>query len=107
MSYGPVYYHSMAQIATVGELPEGTTKSFTYRGRPAILIHDADGIRAFYNICTHDGGTCELVGRDLQCCVHGARFNPRTGKALSHPAPLDSRLTPIRVHIEGETISVE
>lgn len=97
----------MRQIATVRELPEGTTKAFTYRGRPAILIHDADGIRAFENICTHVGGTCELVGRDLQCCLHGARFNPKTGKALSSPAPLDSKLTPIPIYIVGGVISVE
>lgn len=97
----------MQQIATVRELPKGTTKAFTYREHPAILIHDEDGIRAFYNICTHEGGECELIGRDLQCCLHGARFNPRTGKALSEPAPLDSKLTPIPIHIEGERISVE
>lgn len=97
----------MSLIATLHELPAGTTKSFVHRDRPAILIHDADGIRAFYNICTHDGGTCELVGRDLQCCVHGARFNPRTGKALSHPAPLDTKLTPIPVRIDGDAVLVD
>lgn len=97
----------MTQIARVGELSEGTTTSFTYRGRPAILIHDADGIHAYYNICTHDGGELELVGRDLQCCQHGARFNPRTGKALCAPAPLDSKLTPIPIQITGDVITVE
>jgi len=98
----------MQIIARIDTLPVGRTTQFFYRERPAILVHDEDGIHAFVNICTHEGGELELVGRDLTCCLHGARFNPRTGKALCGPAPLDSRLTaiPVRVDADG-TITVD
>ena len=97
----------MPLITTVTDLQQSGTKEFTYRDRPAILVASERGIRAYYNICTHEGGTCELIGRDLQCCVHGARFNPATGKALSIPAPLDSKLTPIPIRIEGDAVYVD
>jgi nitrite reductase/ring-hydroxylating ferredoxin subunit len=91
-------------IATLTELAVVGSKSFTHRGRPAIVVQTEQGIRAFYNICTHDGGCCTLVGRDLQCELHGARFNPVSGKALSMPAPLDSRLTPIPIRLQDDAV---
>ena len=94
-------------IATVSELQQSGPKQFIYHDRPAIVLQSEDGIRAFYNICTHDGGCCALVGRDLVCESHGARFNPVSGKALSMPAPLDSKLTPIPIRVEGDAVYVD
>lgn len=97
----------MRRIATVTDVPMGTTKSFLHAETPAILVHDEDGFHAYVNVCTHEGGELALIGRDLQCCLHGARFNPRTGKALCGPAPLDQRLTAIPLRIIDAVIYVD
>ncbi|MBI2483462.1 Rieske 2Fe-2S domain-containing protein [Candidatus Uhrbacteria bacterium] len=97
----------MQQIATIAELARIPWKEFVYRGRPAILVQSEDEIRAFYNICTHDGGCCALIGRDLVCESHGARFNPVSGKALSAPAPMGTFLTKISVRIEMGAVFVD
>ncbi|MBI4434062.1 Rieske 2Fe-2S domain-containing protein [Candidatus Uhrbacteria bacterium] len=89
------------------ELAVCVTKEFFYRGRPAILVQSEDGIRAYYNICTHDGGCCALVGRDLVCESHGARFNPVSGKALSAPAPMGTFLTKIPIRIEAGAVFID
>ena len=98
----------MAAIITITELQQSGVKEFVHQNRPALVVLTERGVRAFYNACTHDGASvCALVGRDLQCCLHGARFNPATGKALCRPAPLDSKLTAIPIHMDGDTVCVD
>ncbi len=44
---------------------------------------------AFADVCTHDGGPLaegELQGFTVRCPRHGAKFDIRTGKALTMPA---------------------
>lgn len=94
-------------IATLAELQQLGSKRFKYQGWPAIAVHTGEGIRAYANICTHAGGCCELIGRDLVCELHGARFNSVSGKALSAPAPLSSSLTPIPIRVDGDAVYVD
>jgi nitrite reductase/ring-hydroxylating ferredoxin subunit len=91
-------------IARVAEVPEGSAKEFTYRGQPAILAHCDGEFHAFVNICTHEYGQCLLTGEVLTCQLHGSTFDPKTGKALSEPAPPDSHLIKIPITIQNGEI---
>lgn len=57
--------------------------------RLVALFHVAGQFYALDDVCTHDGGPLaegELTGCEIACPRHGARFDIRTGAALTMPA---------------------
>jgi metal-sulfur cluster biosynthetic enzyme/nitrite reductase/ring-hydroxylating ferredoxin subunit len=59
------------------------------------------------DVCTHDGGPLSegrLDDHAIACPRHGAKFDVRTGKALTMPATVDTAAHEVK--IEGETIFV-
>lgn len=59
-------------------------------GDTAIAVFNIDGeLYAIEDVCTHDGGELvggPIVGYEVECLRHGARFDVRTGAALCAPA---------------------
>jgi 3-phenylpropionate/trans-cinnamate dioxygenase ferredoxin subunit len=84
------------KVAVRGEIPPGGKKLVEIDGR-AIAVFNVDGAyHAIDDVCTHDGGPLAegtLVGAEIRCPRHGARFDVRTGKALCLPA-----VEPVAVH---------
>ena len=77
-------------------------------GGRSIAIYDCDGdLFATDNICTHayaclsDGW---LDGDAIECPLHAARFDVRTGKVLDPPATEDLKTYAIRVF--GDEIQI-
>ena len=59
------------------------------------------------DVCTHDGGPLsdgKLDDHTIACPRHGAKFDIRTGKALTMPATVDTAAHDVK--IEGDTIFV-
>ena len=57
--------------------------------RLVILVRQGDEVFCIDDVCTHDGGTLsdgELSGCQVICPRHGAKFDVRTGDALTMPA---------------------
>jgi 3-phenylpropionate/trans-cinnamate dioxygenase ferredoxin component len=95
------------QVALLAEIPAGGKKLVDLDGR-AIAVFNVEGrFYAIDDICTHDGGPLaegELIGTEVRCPRHGARFDVRTGKALCLPA-----IEPVathRVEVRGEGVYV-
>ncbi len=94
---------SKQKIASVSEIPVGTSIDFYYRSAPAILIHLPNGeFRAYAKICTHKGERVEWRDGKLLCPKHNAAFDPASGAALRGPAR--EPLRKIELKIEGEEI---
>ena len=77
------------EIATFDELPPGGRKSVIIDEVPALLLRIGETYYAIEDVCTHDGQPLTngpLVGCEITCPRHGARFDVRTGKALCMPA---------------------
>ena len=80
---------TLYKVATRADLPPGGKVLADVDGR-AIAVFNVDG--AYYaidDVCTHDGGPLaegDLVGCEIMCPRHGAKFDVRTGKALCFPA---------------------
>ena len=70
------------------------------RGVRFVVIRTRDGVlSALEDRCSHanvrlSGG--ELIGGELECPAHGARFDVSTGKALCLPAVGPVRTFPVR-----------
>jgi naphthalene 1,2-dioxygenase system ferredoxin subunit len=92
------------RAASRGDLAEGEPLGAEVAGR-SIALYDIDGnLFATDNICTHayarlsDGW---LDGEVIECPLHAARFDVRTGKVLDPPATEDLKTYPVRV-VDGE-----
>jgi len=74
-----------------------------------VAVFNVDGdLYAIEDVCTHDGAELAggpVVGDQVVCPRHGARFCLRTGRALTPPAYAAVSTFPVRVH-EGR-IQVE
>ncbi len=97
------------KVATVTELPPGERKLVEIEGvRIAIFNLDGD-YYAIEDVCTHDGGPLvegDIVnGCQIRCPRHGARFDIRTGQALSMPA--FSPTNTYEIQIDNDDIWVE
>ena len=91
------------RIAPVVDFPAGERLFLEINGNPIVVFSLAGELVATGDLCSHDGGAIgdgELVGDEIVCPRHGARFNIKTGKALSLPAVEGIPVYPVRV-IEG------
>lgn len=97
------------KVATVDNIQPGERVLIELDGI-RIAIFNLDGTYyAIEDTCTHDGGPLVegeiLDGCQIQCPRHGARFDIRTGAALTMPA---FEPTPTyEVQVDGEDIYVE
>jgi 3-phenylpropionate/trans-cinnamate dioxygenase ferredoxin component len=98
---------TFVKVATRAELPLGGKKLVEVDGRPIAVFNVEGAFHAIDDVCTHDGGPLaegELIGCEIECPRHGARFDVRTGRPLSMPA-----IEPVAVHaidVRGDEVFV-
>ena len=95
-------------IASTDELQPGDRKLIELDGHPIALFNIDGEYHCIADICSHDDGPVaegELLGCQIECPRHGARFDVRTGKVLSFPAIVD--IQSYDVYIFGEDVLVE
>jgi nitrite reductase/ring-hydroxylating ferredoxin subunit len=69
----------------------------------ALFLYDG-AVYATDNICTHAYASLAdgLIEDDtVECPLHAACFNFRTGKAMTEPATVDLKIYPTRVEADG------
>jgi 3-phenylpropionate/trans-cinnamate dioxygenase ferredoxin subunit len=87
-------------VANTAEIGPGERDVFDVEDM-YIAVFNVDGTYyAIEDACTHDDGPLaegDLDGFEIECPRHGARFDIRTGKALSMPAVTPTRRFEVRV----------
>ena len=94
-------------VATVDEIPESGKLLVECEERLVVVFHVDGQYYCLDDICTHDGGPLgegELVGCEIACPRHGAKFDIRNGKAITMPATQDTHSHEVKV--EGDQIFV-
>jgi 3-phenylpropionate/trans-cinnamate dioxygenase ferredoxin subunit len=77
------------RVCKVADLPDPGKAVFEVGDRLVGLFHVSGTFWAIDDVCTHDGGPLaegELQDHTIRCPRHGAKFDLRTGKALTMPA---------------------
>jgi 3-phenylpropionate/trans-cinnamate dioxygenase ferredoxin subunit len=95
------------RACTVSDLPDPGKTLITVGDRTVALFRVSGRFWATDARCTHDGGQLvagRLEGHTIICPRHGARFDVRTGEALSLPASVD--LAVHEVKIEGDDVLI-
>lgn len=96
--------HDFHRVASVAEIPDPGSVVVEVEGEPIALFHVGGAFHAIDDICTHDGGPLasgELIDHKVACPRHGARFDIRTGAALSMPAVRATRSHEVKVEDGG------
>ncbi|MBI5833399.1 MAG: non-heme iron oxygenase ferredoxin subunit [Armatimonadetes bacterium] len=95
------------RVATLSDVPPGTMKGVWVEDE-AVALYNLDGeILATGDICSHahahltDGTLC---GCEVECPLHGARFDIRSGRQLTMPAVVP--IPRYEVRVEGNDILV-
>ncbi len=94
-------------VAKVSEIPDPGKKLVEVDDRLVAVFHVGGRFYALDDVCTHDGGPLaegQLEGYHIICPRHGARFDIRTGEALTMPATEPTAAHEVKV--EGDTVLV-
>ena len=89
-------------VCTEAELLPGEKKA-VWHGDTPILVVNLDGIYyAVEDRCTHEdfelsAGEVDTATGEIECVLHGAKFDLRTGEALCAPAYTPVATFPVRV----------
>ena len=88
------------RVCGVSDVPDPGKILVEAGGRTLALYHVCGQFWATDDRCTHDGGQLangRLESYTIICPRHGARFDIRTGEALSLPASVDLAVHEVKV----------
>lgn len=87
-------------VASVAEIPDPGKRLIELDDRVLVLFHVGGKFFAIDDVCTHDGGPLSegsLDGFAIACPRHGAKFDIRTGAALTMPATQPTEAYEVKV----------
>ena len=96
------------KVAAAADIPSGSRFWMEFEEETLVIFNINDHFYAIADRCTHDDGPLEdgqLRDHEIECPRHGARFDIRSGAALSLPA-----ITPVptyEVKVEEGIVYVE
>ncbi len=91
-------------VCRVGDIADPGKRVVEVGDNIIALFHVGGQFFAIDDICTHDGGPLadgQLVGFQIICPRHGARFDIRDGRALTMPATRGVRSYEVKV-VKGQ-----
>src|SRR5436190_10856644 len=94
-------------VAKTSDLSDPCRLLLEVEDRIVVLFKVGGQFFCIDDVCTHDGGPLSegrLEDHAIACPRHGAKFDIRTGKALTMPATVDTAAHEVK--IEGEDILV-
>jgi metal-sulfur cluster biosynthetic enzyme/nitrite reductase/ring-hydroxylating ferredoxin subunit len=94
-------------VAKTTDLPDPGQTLLEVEDRIVVLFRVGNEYFCIDDVCTHDGGPLSegrLDDHAIACPRHGAKFDIRTGKALTMPATVDTAAHEVK--IEGDQILV-
>ncbi len=87
-------------VAKTGEIADPGRKLLEIDERLIVLIHAGGQFYALDDVCTHDGGPLsdgKIDDHPIACPRHGAKFDVRTGAALTMPATQPTAVHEVKV----------
>jgi 3-phenylpropionate/trans-cinnamate dioxygenase ferredoxin subunit len=96
-------------VAMTSDIPDPGSLLVEIDERLVVLIHAAGHFYALDDVCTHDGGPLsegpiDPEEKTIACPRHGAKFDIRSGAAVTMPATKPTRSHEVKV--EGRQIFV-
>ena len=95
------------RVAALADLREDEALAVRVGELELALVRIEGAVHAFEDVCTHEYAALSqgfLEGGEIECPLHGARFDVASGRCLAPPAERDLRVFPVR--LEGGEIYV-
>ena len=102
---------SFVRACGVADLAPGTAIAVDLdapSGNPVALVRDGDDFYAIDDECSHAAiplSEGEVEGCEVECWLHGSRFDLRTGKPTGLPATEPVAIYPVKV--DGDDVLVD
>jgi len=87
-------------VAGIAEIPPGGMKCVAVERRRVVLAHVDGRFHAFSDLCGHRNAPLsrgKLSGHVVECPLHFAQFDVRTGKLVDGPVSADLPVYEVRV----------
>jgi 3-phenylpropionate/trans-cinnamate dioxygenase ferredoxin subunit len=96
-------------VARVGDILDGEARAYEVGGVPVAVCNCNGRFLAVSDICTHahallHEGSLDRVRCTIECALHGAEYDLRTGGVLTPPAT--EPVATFAVRVEGDEIQV-
>jgi 3-phenylpropionate/trans-cinnamate dioxygenase ferredoxin subunit len=98
---------SFIKVAKASDVPDPGKTTLDIDDRLVVLIHAGGAWYCIDDVCTHDGGPLgegPLEGEAIVCPRHGAKFDIRTGEALTMPATEPTAVHEVK--LDGDDVLV-
>ena len=100
---------SFATVAKLDEIPDGGMKQVVAHGDLVGLYRVGSDVWAINDICTHEEtelteGEFDVDDMEVECPLHGSRFDVRDGSVRILPATRPVATYPVK--IEGDLVMV-
>jgi nitrite reductase/ring-hydroxylating ferredoxin subunit len=92
-------------VCSIDDIEEGGMYEFQHDGRRILVYHLEDGLFATDNVCTHEFALLSegwLENGTIECPLHGALFDVKTGRVERGPA--ECALTTYPIKTEGTRV---
>ncbi len=99
---------SFVRAAALADVPQGGVIAVEVEGQEIALVRNGDDVYAIYDECSHASiplSEGEVEGCEIECWLHGSRFDLRTGKPVNLPATEPVPVYPTK--IEGDSVLVD
>ena len=92
----------------LSELQQGKPVKVEKNGKTICVARVGDEVFAVDDTCSHSDASLaegDVTDYKIECWMHGAEFDLRTGEALTPPAV--APLHTYGVHVDGDSVTVE
>ena len=92
----------------LAEIPDGGVKGVDVEGTELALVRSGDDVYALRDECSHAQialSEGDVEGLEIECWLHGSRFDVRTGEVLNLPATEPVPVYPCKV--DGDDVVVD
>ena len=99
---------SFVRACGVADLASGSSLAVEVEGVDVAVVRDEDEWYAIYDECSHAAialSEGDVDGCEVECWLHGSRFDLRTGKPTCLPATEPVPIYPVKV--EGDDVLVD
>jgi 3-phenylpropionate/trans-cinnamate dioxygenase ferredoxin subunit len=99
---------SFVRACGVSEVPSGTALAVDVEGTDVAVLRDGEDWYAVQDECSHAAvplSEGDVEGCEIECWLHGSRFDLRTGKPTGPPAT--EPVATYSVRVEGDDVLVD
>jgi 3-phenylpropionate/trans-cinnamate dioxygenase ferredoxin subunit len=97
-----------SRACALAEIPDGGVKGVDVEGLELALVRAGDDVYALRDECSHAQialSEGDVEGLEIECWLHGSRFDVRTGEVLNLPATEPVPVYPCKV--DGDDVVVD